>query len=93
MPTLFMGGPLDGQFIEVDPNRRQVEVAVSQPFQYDEHDDKPRTFTDIFYYRREKLACPSSEYDIFVPRSFTCENVIESLIQGYHQHASSNSGH
>ncbi len=79
--ALFIGGPLDGRLIEVEPARNRVEVAIEKPIE----ENGIKSLTDIFYYKKEVLSCPTAEYPVFVPRAYTCEDVMESLIQGYHQ--------
>lgn len=87
---LFIGGPLDGRLIEVDDARQFVEVATDHPIYDQPTVVKPNKFTDIFYYKRQTLDCPGVSMPVFVPRSYTCEDVISSLIQGYHQGAIQN---
>lgn len=84
---LFIGGPLDGRLVEVDPSRNFVEVAVNHEFVSDKPLEKPNKLTDIFYYKREVLDCPSYQVAVYVPRSYTCQDLLTSLIQGYHQNA------
>lgn len=88
--ALFIGGPLDGRIVEVDPNRNHVEVAIKKPLyndtiSFEEENVPKKSLTDIFYYKRELLNCPTNIFALFVPRSYTCEDVMEALIQGYHQ--------
>lgn len=80
--ALFIGGPLDGRLIEVEPTRTWVEVGVEKSETL-----KPdiKSSTDIFYYKREILSCPTMQIPVFVPRSYKCEDVMNSLIRGYHQ--------
>ena len=93
--ALFVGGPLDGKLIDIDPSRENVEVAIQKPLSLElikiNKENKPtKTLTDVFYYKREIVSCPSRVYVLFVPRSFSCEDVIDSLIEGYHQSAIQN---
>ena len=88
---LFIGGPLDGKLIEVDEALKIVQVATEHAISDKPMLSKPNKLTNIFYYKKETLNCPGIEIPIFVPRSYTCENVIESLIEGYHQGAMQNS--
>lgn len=91
---LFIGGPLDGRLIEIDPKLDHVEVAIEHPMAVVADPVKePSKLTDIFYYKKQILDCPSSKFPVFVPRSFTCEQVLYSLIDGYHQGAIQNSEH
>lgn len=87
---LFIGGPLDGRLVEVDDARQYVEVATEHPISDVVILTKPNKLTDIFYYKREIINCPGIEIPVFVPRSYTCEHVINRLIEGYHQGAIQN---
>jgi hypothetical protein len=87
--ALFIGGPLDGKLIEVDPTRTRVEVAIEHPIEGSTQ--KPNKLTDIFYYKREILECATMQYAIYVPRSYSCEDALTELIRGYHQSATQES--
>lgn len=80
--ALFVGGPLDGKFIDVADNRDHIEVAIEHHISPKERMGK---VTDIFYYKREIIECPAAEIPVFVPRSYTCEDVLQALVQGYHE--------
>ena len=86
--ALFIGGPLDGQMVQVEPTRTHVEVAIQHPLEslgITPEPNKPSKLTDIFYYKREILNCPTTEFPIFVPRSYNCTDVMTALIEGYHK--------
>jgi hypothetical protein len=88
MADLFIGGPLDGQFIEVDPYRKHVEVAIDHNIVGTNYQG-PEKVTDIFYYKRQTLDCPTVQWNVFVPRSYSCADLILALIQGYRPDAPS----
>ena len=88
--ALFIGGPLDGKLIEVDPSLEHVEVAITHETPTEGitlQPNKPSkgSFTDVFFYRREMLSCPTDIFPVFVPRSYNCTDVMQALIQSYHQ--------
>ncbi len=78
--ALFIGGPLDGQLVEVGIDRDHVEVAVNRKLNNSK-------LTDIFFYKKEVLECPTVDIPVFVPRNFSCSDVIAALIESYHQNA------
>jgi hypothetical protein len=80
---LFIGGPLDGKLINVSDYEDTVQVAVEVPM-------GNTKVTDIFYYKRETLECPSTQIPVFVPRAYKCSDTILALINGYHQNALQN---
>lgn len=82
MAELFIGGPLDGKFIEVDPTRKHVEVAIEHNITAKDYKGLDKV-TDIFYYKRQTLECPTAQLSIFVPRSYSCADLLTSLIEGY----------
>ncbi len=84
--ALFIGGPLDGRLVDVDDSRTTVEVAIDHRLSNSVM-RKPNKLTDIFFYKRETLDCPTANISVFVPRNYSCEDVILSLIEGYHQNA------
>ena len=88
--ALFIGGPLDGRLIEVDPSREHIEVAIENTLGADGISINPqqkaaKSLTNVFYYKREILSCPTIVFAVFVPRSYTCNDVMTALIEGYHQ--------
>lgn len=86
--AMFIGGPLDGQLIEVDSTRKTVEVAIEHAI--DNEDVTPNKLTDIFYYKQEIIECPTAQFPVYVPRSYSCTDTLSALIQGYHRNAQEN---
>ena len=88
--ALFIGGPLDGKLIEVDPSLNHMEVAIENTLNVPGVAINPQqktahSLTNVFYYKRETISCPTSFFSVFVPRSYTCSDVMSALIEGYHQ--------
>jgi len=83
--ALFIGGPADGRHIEVEPKREYIHIAVEEPLRFKHGDPPEKVYKQrkTFVYKKEQLACPSKRYDLFVPVDYTCEQVIDSLINGY----------
>lgn len=79
--ALFIGGPLDGKMIDVQPHRDSVEVAITHPL-------GKHKMTDIFYYKKEVIECPTIDIPVFVPRDYNCSDVMAALIESYHENAS-----
>jgi hypothetical protein len=86
--AMFVGGPLDGKLIEVDAKRDSIEVAIEHPIT--ETQKKPNKLTDIFFYKKEIIECPTAQFIVFVPRTYTCTDTLTALIQGYHRDATQN---
>lgn len=86
IPALFIGGPLDGQHCEIQPKQEQIQVMIQPEIEaVGPQNDKINhpTPIDVFYYKRETLNCPSKIYTLYVPRTFSCEDTIDALLQGY----------
>lgn len=88
--ALFIGGPLDGKFIDVEEDKDSVEVAIEHPIPEFPQNTPLNKFTNIFYYKKETLTCVGGNFPIFVPRSYTSKDLILALIEGYHQSALQN---
>lgn len=81
---LFIGGPLDGRLIDVETAKDSIEVAIEHPIGMGR---RPQKITDIFYYKKETIECPTLSIEVFVPRNYNCSDTLAALVQGYHQNA------
>lgn len=85
--ALFIGGPMDGQHVEVESSRNYIQVAIEKPLKIKEEHTVERFSTtverDLFTYKAETLACPNKQYTVFIPDTYDCQDFIDHLIKGY----------
>lgn len=87
MNLLFLGGPKDGQRINVPDDLEYFRVLpdVSKPkVNFQESGDMCEAAQEIQTYRRETIrTSPYSEHQFFVLNTITTDRAITLLIDGY----------
>ena len=80
---LFIGGPMDGQHVNLQTRLHTVDVAIPQEFSFRQETNNEYKGIKKFTYKRETLACPGQDYDIYVPKNWDCDDLLTNLISGY----------
>lgn len=73
--ALFVGGPADGWWLEVEPDIKELTVALT-----------PKESSDIypaFTYKQECISINEEEYCVFIPEDWNSDQLIQALILYY----------
>ena len=76
MKLRFIGGPADGQIIDVPNDRDHFAVRDPSP-------PSSRLGVNISHYKREQLATENQRYDVMLLNSWDSDDLILNLLRNY----------
>lgn len=83
--ALFIGGPADGWRISIDTRKDLVSIPINPHppgFTPDEGVLNAEA-SPAYVYRKETIECGLESYEVYVPKNWTCADIMDSLILGY----------